>query len=205
MLLIRAAERLFATEGVDGARTQEIVRLAGQRNDSALSYHFGSRQGLLTTILGRHQSQIDTARGALLAEVERDARTPAARELAVALLAPLCDTLSTPDGRDYLRIAAQLTAHARFGTHLLDAANSVPPHLRRTLRLLVEIVPAEPPLRVHRVASAARFASVTLGERARQIDAGDDLRVADETFRRDLIDTVTAVLMAPPGPVASAR
>jgi AcrR family transcriptional regulator len=63
--LLDAAERLFATRGVDGASTREITEAAGQRNTSAVTYHFGSRAGMLSAILARHDASLDRQRGAL--------------------------------------------------------------------------------------------------------------------------------------------
>ncbi|TDD63787.1 TetR/AcrR family transcriptional regulator, partial [Actinomadura darangshiensis] len=48
---MRAGARLFAAHGIDAARTRDIVALAGQGNDSAITYHFRSRAGLLDAIL----------------------------------------------------------------------------------------------------------------------------------------------------------
>ena len=49
--LLDEAERLFARGGVQGVTTREITEAAQQRNTSAVTYHFRSRQGLL---LERH-------------------------------------------------------------------------------------------------------------------------------------------------------
>ena len=43
--LIAAAERLFASRGIDGVSLREINREAGQRNTTSLQYHFGDRAG----------------------------------------------------------------------------------------------------------------------------------------------------------------
>jgi AcrR family transcriptional regulator len=42
-----AAQMLFAQRGVDGVTVQEIVNAAGQRNNAALHYHFGSKEELI--------------------------------------------------------------------------------------------------------------------------------------------------------------
>ena len=42
------AERLFAEVGIWQVRVREIVAAAHQRNASAVTYHFGSRDGLLS-------------------------------------------------------------------------------------------------------------------------------------------------------------
>ena len=45
--LLAEAERLFAIRGVHETTTREITEAAGQRNVSAVTYHFGSRDALL--------------------------------------------------------------------------------------------------------------------------------------------------------------
>ena len=49
--LIVAAERLFAEHGFDGVTLKQITAEAGQRNASALQYHFGSRVDLVRAIV----------------------------------------------------------------------------------------------------------------------------------------------------------
>jgi AcrR family transcriptional regulator len=48
----RAARRLFALNGVDAVAVRDIIAAAGQKNASALSYHFGSKEGLVETLIG---------------------------------------------------------------------------------------------------------------------------------------------------------
>jgi AcrR family transcriptional regulator len=52
--LLDAAQHLFARRGVDAVPIRQINELAGQRNASALHYHFGSCQALLVAIVERH-------------------------------------------------------------------------------------------------------------------------------------------------------
>ncbi|HEX4216826.1 MAG TPA: TetR family transcriptional regulator, partial [Acidimicrobiales bacterium] len=49
--LVLAAERLFAVQGIDGVSLRKIGAEAGNANNSAVRYHFGSKQGLLQAIL----------------------------------------------------------------------------------------------------------------------------------------------------------
>jgi len=67
--LISAGEHLFARQGVDGARTADIRKAAGQLNESALQYHFGGRQGLLVAIFRKHLQTTEPARRAALAKL----------------------------------------------------------------------------------------------------------------------------------------
>ncbi|AUY51956.1 TetR family transcriptional regulator [Streptomyces sp. CB01881] len=59
--LLRAAEELFATRGVETALTRGITRLAGQSNPSAVQYHFGSRESLLDAIMAGRQERTEQA------------------------------------------------------------------------------------------------------------------------------------------------
>ena len=54
--LLDAAERLFARDGVHSARIRDINELAGQRNPSALHYHFGSRMAVVEAMRKRHNA-----------------------------------------------------------------------------------------------------------------------------------------------------
>jgi AcrR family transcriptional regulator len=49
--LLAAGEKLFARDGVHRVTVRELNEVAGQRNASALHYHFGSREGLLRAIV----------------------------------------------------------------------------------------------------------------------------------------------------------
>ena len=64
--LLDAAETLFATEGFGAVTTRAILRAAGQRNESALHYHFGGRQGLIEALHERRMDQLAGHRGAFI-------------------------------------------------------------------------------------------------------------------------------------------
>ena len=48
----RAARRLFALHGIDAVAVRDILAAAGQKNASALNYYFGSKEGLIETLIG---------------------------------------------------------------------------------------------------------------------------------------------------------
>jgi AcrR family transcriptional regulator len=49
--LVTTAERLFALHGIDGVSLRQIGTFAGIGNNSAVQYHFGSKEGLVKAIL----------------------------------------------------------------------------------------------------------------------------------------------------------
>ena len=140
--LLNVAERLFARHGVENVPLTRIVGSSGQRNRSALHYHFGSRAGLLAAVLDRRLRHINAQRHGML-----DVTAPANGKLANtvrALVAPLClAVLSEPWGGDYVSILGQVTFHPRaLGETVVDNANLS--SVRRCKQLIEEALPQVP-------------------------------------------------------------
>ena len=190
--LLDEAERLFATLGIHQATTKEILEAAEQRNASAVSYHFGSRTGILLQILHRHGDPLDEYRRQLVPGSTDGFST---RELVSALLVPYGSCLSTPSGRTYLRIVAQLTD--QFALWRVGEATAE--HLVRILDALESRVAAEGPVRQQRVVSAIMLMTTAMAERARQIDARVAVELDEDRFLSDLADVIVAGLEAPVG------
>lgn len=198
--LVREAERLFARRGVYQVTIREITAAAKQRNVSALSYHFGSREGVLHEILLRHGGPIDDGRGEVLATL---GDAPPTRDLVAALLLPYTARLATPEGRDYLRIVAQLTG--RFATWNIES-DLTPPHLQRILHLLEQRPPGVPDeVRRERLVGMMMLMTSTIAERARRIEARRPLDVDEPTFLTNLADMLVGALEAPTGPPLGVR
>lgn len=56
--LMDAAEELYAKEGLGAVSNRRIAEHAGASNHSAVAYHFGSREGLITALVERHYAQL---------------------------------------------------------------------------------------------------------------------------------------------------
>lgn len=87
LALIEAAERLIAEEG-PAVSLRQVVSAAGQRNSSAIRYHFGARAELIGAVVDARQSVFEPKRLRLLAELE-SAGEVTARGLIRALLEPV--------------------------------------------------------------------------------------------------------------------
>lgn len=119
--IVAAAERLFAGRGIDSVSVSEVNRAAGQRNRSAVQYHFGSKEGLVHAILDKHTPGIDRHRHAMLDEIESSGRITL-RALAEALVVPVAEKLDDPDGGvAFVRLNAQLIGHPGFPLLTLGA------------------------------------------------------------------------------------
>ena len=97
LALIRAAERLFSERGFDAVSLREVSTAAGQANNSAVSYHFGSREGLVDASLMRHSAPIHLRYDAQLDLLERQGPLQL-RALIETQVRPIVAKLDDPDG-----------------------------------------------------------------------------------------------------------
>ena len=67
-LILTAAERLFAERGVFAVSNRQVSEAAGQGNNAAVGYHFGTKADLVRAIVRKHVVQIEEIRARLLAE-----------------------------------------------------------------------------------------------------------------------------------------
>lgn len=194
---MQAAEHLFARHGIDGTQIREINRLAGQRNPSAVHYHFGSKEGLVREILVRHQMVVEVEVGRRLDELTTREGKASARDVIEAVARPLCRELETPSGRDFLRIVppfiSQLDTNLRRGVTSPATSESA-----RVLRLLEARIGhlGEAPRRERLVAYNLVLTNL-IAERARQLEEGEPISLDAEQFLAHLLDVTEAVINAP--------
>ncbi|MGW6525853.1 TetR/AcrR family transcriptional regulator [Streptomyces sp. NPDC054962] len=195
--LIRAAERLFAVKGVDGASLNEIKRAAGQRNAMALQYHFGDRAGLLRAVLDKHLPAVDARREVLLQQYEDSGDSDRGsggdadlRSLAAALVLPAAAKLADPDGgREFLQIVAELLNRPE---PLVEVVVTEESSIYPWRRLLEPLLTSESTAVFHTRFTAMRFCHAELAARAAARPREDD-----RLFTSRLVDLVTALLAAP--------
>jgi TetR/AcrR family transcriptional regulator, regulator of cefoperazone and chloramphenicol sensitivity len=195
--LMLAGERLFARDGIRGALVREITELAGQRNPSALHYHFGSRHGLVEAILLEHQLVIDVAVGERLDELEARGGLPAVREVVESSVRPLALELTTQSGRDFLRIVPQMI-HQLSDNLRRGEMRPVTPQARRVLALLDESLGNMPePVRRERLASFTVVISSLLADRAKHIEGHAATALDLTQYVDNLCDVLVALVTAP--------
>jgi AcrR family transcriptional regulator len=189
--IIRAAERLFATRGIDGVSLREINRSAGQSNTGAVQYHFGDRDGLVLALIGKHRRDTEPRRHALLDQHEESGLDDL-RALAAALVSPAAAKLADPDGgREYLQVSAEFYTRPNRRERMprLGPRDSI---TRWHALLDPRVADAEREV-LHTRFPAIRFAFVELARRA-----ASDPREDDRLFTSHLTDLVAALLAASP-------
>ena len=195
--LIEAGTRLFAEQGIDAVRVREINTLAGQRNSSALHYHFGSREGLLQAILAEHREPMERQRAAMLDVLDREGRTGDLRAIVATMVLPLTVELSTPLGRAYLRILPQYIGRYSPSFSRLTRAYG-PDGIRRTIAYAIACL-GDLPLaeREMRVDLTMEYVTYAVARRAREIDEGESLRLPEERFVSLVLDLAVGGLESP--------
>ncbi|MEV6080766.1 TetR family transcriptional regulator [Streptomyces sp. NPDC052069] len=201
--LIRAAEEIFAAQGVEGAQIRDIVALARQSNPSAVQYHFGSRAGLLDAVMAGRQSRAEQLLAPLLDALGADAGV---RELLTALVTAEAGLLTDDRGRRCLRVSAQLTHETGLRTGELHPAVDATAYGRLIGRIADRLGALPEAVRLERLDLALTLIGAAMADRARQYLDGTVPLTGEDLFRADLVETTTAFLHAPvPGRSGTTR
>jgi AcrR family transcriptional regulator len=188
--LIDVGRALFATKGVFATPLKAIVDGSGQRNASALHYHFGSRQGLLDAIIDATNEGIEVRRLTLL---ERYGEKPSLEELVDAWISPQAELLDDAEGRQFLSIISQLNDLFDEWTN-----ETMPPTALRTLSAIGErlVHLADPLVRRERLNRFLELTAEALGSRARLIDRVSRPALSHEAWVTNLAQMCVGALSA---------
>src|SRR5437588_5237728 len=84
--ILTAAERLFAEHGVFAVSNRQVSEAAGQGNNAAVGYHFGTKADLVRAIERRHREPIERLREDMVAQTRHSEDT---RSWVACLVRPL--------------------------------------------------------------------------------------------------------------------
>lgn len=102
--MLEIAEQLIRERGLDRVSMRDVATAAGQRNNSAVQYHFGSRDGLILQVLRRRLTALDVDRRRRLAEIDEQGLGTDLAALVRVLFEPIVDLLrASPDATHYAR------------------------------------------------------------------------------------------------------
>src|SRR3984893_12206328 len=108
-----AAQLLFARHGVDAVTIQQIVAAAGQRNNAALHYHFGSKEEMIRPLVVDGAAVLDERRQGMLREIDARGGPATIREVLLVLVMPVIELGNDVTWRGYLRFTSSLQASDR--------------------------------------------------------------------------------------------
>ncbi|MGF7123651.1 TetR/AcrR family transcriptional regulator [Rhodococcus sp. AG1013] len=200
--ILEVAERLIAERGMHGVSAREIVRTAGQRNNSALTYHFGSWDGLLEAIWLEHMGSINALRADMLANSGDSDRLA---HLVACYIHPFVAEVAAREPSYWARFNEQwLTGvHLDFVSTPTSLVPADPRYPRiGGMKLLQELFAGitdelthlTPDARARRVAMMARFVVSAMATWEREATAGTTRDL--EAFETELTSLAIAVLRA---------
>lgn len=193
--ILRAAETLFAERGVHSVSFAEIQKAAGQKNRSAIPYHFGSRLELLQSILDRHSSPIHARWIECLDAL--DSIDPSPRTTLDVLVTGVATKLDDPDGGPaYLRIASNLVHDPVYPLASMRVAEA--PAAHRLFARLLALVPVPRSLVVVRNERLLAMLYGSLASRAVTEAKQATPRISREAFLSDLLDCIERLVLTEP-------
>lgn len=200
--LIVNAEKMLAERGLDAVSLREITIASGERNASALNYHFGSRQGLIRAISAYRMGAIDARRHELLSAVEAEGRTGDLRSLIEVKTWPQAESMVDDSGsNNYVRLMAQI--HARPNVDFRDIVADVFDQTFTTVNQYILDILAHLPDRVVRqrlrIMPAQTAIALSEADRMRRLaeTSGDGNRFNLELAVENIIDMQVGAVSAP--------
>src|SRR5246127_3666088 len=110
--ILSAAERLFAEHGVYEVSNRQVSEAAGQGNNAAVGYHFGTKADLVRAIESKHRIPIEQLREQMVSQARESTDL---REWVACLVCPLTEHLAELGNPSwYARFAAQAMADPAY-------------------------------------------------------------------------------------------
>ena len=151
--LMDAAEVVIAEKGME-VSMREIAVAAGQRNNSAVGYHFGGRDELIAAVIDRRMEDLEQRRMTMLADLGDLAHPARVRDLLDVIVVPALSTPYEAQATHYARFVQRVQTHSAIATDILDDPGR--PAMRIVVRGLADLLPPLPkPLERRRMMAMA--------------------------------------------------
>jgi len=197
--LLDAAAVLMDERGIDDVSVNDIQRLSGHRNRSAVTYHFGTRDDVVRALVTRTITEVDAERNALLDHLESVGTPMTTRTVLEILVGPAARLLRDVAGRRYLRLCGQLIDHPRFVADTLDVLTANTSVRRCADHLAPQFADVPRPVAAERASMMVGLLVRTLADQARLLDSEQPTRppLAIPATSANLVDVLLAIVEAP--------
>ncbi len=124
--IIEKAEELFADHGIEGVSLRQINAAAGQKNASAVHYHFGSKVGLVNEIFRLRLPVSRRIRQRLLEAARKAPREDQSAQIVRAIVLPFADYMFNPEkSTNFVRFMAAVRADLSLNWSEVEAPDYV--------------------------------------------------------------------------------
>jgi AcrR family transcriptional regulator len=195
-LILTAAERLFAERGVYAVSNRQVGEAAGQGNNTAVGYHFGTKADLVRAIVRKHATRIEELRARLVAEVGDEDDVRAWVDCLVRPVLEHLAALGSPTW--YARFCAQVVSDPALHRIVVDESLTSP-SLRRIVDGLDRCLPDLPPeVRTERGEMARHLIVHVTAERERALAENTPTHRSNwQDAATGLADAVVGMWLAP--------
>jgi AcrR family transcriptional regulator len=195
--ILATAERLFAEHGVFAISNRQVSEAAGQGNNAAVGYHFGTKTDLVRAIVRKHNEQIEKLRKQMLAEIGDSTDV---RDWVGCLVRPSTEhfaTLGNPTW--YARFSAQAMTDPGLRTIMFEESFSASDALQEVVAGLYRSLPDLPDdVRQERGDMSRQLMVHMTAERERALAEGTPTpRASWHDAGTGLIDAIVAIWLAP--------
>ena len=195
--LLAAAERLFAEHGVHAVTHRQITDAAGQGNNAAVSYHFGTKTDVIRALIRKHTEPMERIREGMMAEVDDSTDL---RDWVACMVRPVAEHLESLGSPTwYARFMAQVMADPALHAVMIEESLAISPSLRQLLHGLGRCPPDLPAGMLLERAVMARHLIVQMSvERERALAAhAPTYQPTWYDTATDLIDAIVGLWQAP--------
>jgi len=197
--LIVAGERLFAEKGIEATSLREIATKAGQRNNNAVKYHFGSKDGLLQAIFDFRVAQMQPERESMLKLLEEQNKLESLPDLLRILFLPQLRLVDAAGDHPYAKVIIQyVTRYRTRGVpHAGDQESAHTLAVRRTVRLIAACLSHVPQTLIRDRIELCNLMCLGMIVRYEgRVATGDEAHSLEDRLA-DIIMMATAALSAP--------
>lgn len=194
--ILTAAERLFAEHGVFAVSNRQVSEAAGQGNNAAVGYHFGTKTDLVRAIEHKHAIPVEKLREQRVAEMGDSTEL---RDWVACLVLPLTDHLTALGNPTwYARFAAQVMADPAYNKTVTRDALALPA-LVKVLEGINRCLPDLPgDVRIQRNIMGRNLLMHTCAEYERALAEGSPLPLTSwRAAASGLIDAIVGLWHAP--------
>ena len=195
--ILTAAERLFAEHGVFAVSNRQVSEAAGQGNNAAVGYHFGTKIDLVRAIEHKHALPVEKLREARIAAMP--ATGIGLRDWVECLVLPLTDHLTAMGNPTwYARFAAQVMADPAYQKTVTRDALALPA-LITVVEGINRCLPDVPGhARMQRNIMARNLLMHTCAEYERALAGDSSLPLTNwRTAASGLVDAIVGLWLAP--------
>ncbi|MCK9870360.1 TetR/AcrR family transcriptional regulator [Nocardiopsis dassonvillei] len=198
-LILSTAERLFAEHGLFAVSNRGISVAAGQGNNTAVGYHFGTKTDLVRAIVRTHTDRLEP----LWARAVEEAGDPAGTgDWIACLVRPVTRHLAhlgVPSW--FARFSAQVMTDPGLRVIMTEETLTSPPLRRVLLGLRASLPDLPPPVRAEREDMTRHLIVHMCAERERALaEETATPRCSWEDTATGLVDALTGIWLAPVTP-----